>query len=254
MQSMERSLNPSDEPLRSQPDEDENEQGTDALSQIPAHFGAYVQHLKTIPPLNSAQQAGLLEMTRDEEEPHESRRWATSRLWLDALKFVLYVRMKLRNSMPFVRLDDMDMIQEGNLAAGLALATWEPARGTLTTWLYPHVRGALLDYARSDSRIEQGLVSLDDVVGSETLVDGQTEEEPYTVAELLVYDHHVFEDPETVTEYGQVRKLLIEEHGANGWGDLAADFLIGATNVRELAAKYEVSVPTVYNRMRRMGF
>lgn len=233
--------------------------GTEAPS-VPEHFSAYVAYLKRVEPLTQAQQLAMHEMANDCEEPAESRRWAQSRLWLDTLKFVLYVRTKLRPSMPFVRLDDMDVLQEGNLAAGLALGRWNPARGTLTTWLYPHVRGALLNHAVTESRIDQRAISLDAVVGAEGVSEalesfpGADADEPQTLGDLLTYDNHVFDDPETITEYGQVRKLLVEEHGANGWGDLAADFQIGDTNIRELAEKYAVSVPTIYNRMRKMGF
>lgn len=238
-----------------QPDDIHEEGSTDAP--IPEHFSSYVDYLKRIPALSRAQQLEMHAMANDPDEPAVSRRWAEQRLWLDSLKFVVFVRMQMRRSLPFVRLDDMDILQEGNIAAGAALKRWTPKAGTLTTWLYPHVRGAFLSYAGKESSIDQRAISLDAVVGSEigadTLETG-FEDEPVTLAEVLQYDKHVFDDPETITEYGQVRRLLVEQHGKDGWGDLAADFLIGETNVRELAAKYGVTVPTVYNRMRKMGF
>jgi hypothetical protein len=158
-----------------------------------------------------------------------------------------------------VRLDDMDAIQSANLAAGLALERWEPERGALSTFLYPAIRGALLTY--TDVELTKGLpsrpTSLNDIAASDSYTADSEEESdnsPQSLLDTLTYEHHVFDDPEIITEYGQVRRILVEDHGADGWGDLAADFLIGETNVRELAAKYGVSVPTVYNRMRKMGF
>lgn len=241
------------------PDDLLDDGGTEAPA-IPPHFAAYINQLKAVPALTRAQQLEMHAMAHDPEEPAQSRAWAKQRLWTDALKFVLFVRVKMRQSMPFVRLDDMDAIQEGNVAAGLALERWAPKAGTLTTWLFPHVRGAFLNYARRESDAEQASLSLDAPVTAESLSEvlaemaGPEAEETVTLGEMLVYDKHTFDDPETVTEYGQVRRLLVEQHGKDGWGDLAADFLIGETNVRELAAKYGVTVPTVYNRMRKMGF
>lgn len=238
--------------------DDRDGESAEVLSSLPEHFKSYIEYLKKIPALTSDQQVALLENTRDPSPA--IRREARNRLWLDSLKFVIFVRMKMRSSLPFVRLDDMDMIQEGNLAAGLALERWDPEKGALSTWLYPHVRGAFLNYAGKETKAEQTAISLDAPVTPESRAEviehmqGADLEEPPKLGELLTYDAHVFEDPEIVTEYGQVRKHLVQTHGANGWGDLAADFLIGETNVRELATKYGVTVPTVYNRMRKMGF
>lgn len=227
---------------------------------IPENLRAYVTYLQKVEPLAGSQQVSMIQMVRNPEESEIARQWASKRLWLDTAKFVLYVRIKLRNSMPFVRLDDMDVIQEGNLAAGEALHNWDPAKGSLTTWLYPSIMGAMLDYAGVEAQVDRTSLSLDSIVGSEAsseALEGITSHDAddlMTLGEMLTYERHVFDDPVIITEYGQIRKLLIEQFGNKGCGDLAADFLVGETNVRDLAAKYKISVATVYNRMRKMGF
>lgn len=242
-------------------DEELIEEGVSAPSETPSPYKAYIDYLSRVTPLTPEQQVELLGMARDEEEPAENRRWANARLWLDCCRLVLYVLRSMHKAgkLPFVRLDDMDAIQSANLAAGLALDRWDPARGALSTFLVPAIQGALLTH--TDVELRKGLparsVDPDEYVTPERSMmplDGTADEEPMTVLESLTYEHHVFDDPETIIAYGQVRRALVEQHGGHGWGDLAADYLIGETNVRELAKKYGVTTPTVYNRMRKMGF
>lgn len=44
-----------------------------------------------------------------------------------------------------------DLLQEGNLAVGRAVRTWEPDKGTLATWVCRAAHGALLDHLRRQS-------------------------------------------------------------------------------------------------------
>lgn len=211
-------------------------------------YKQYVDSLRAQPPLTESQRKRL----------HEQG--ARNLLWLDACKLVLYAfRQELmQGRIPgVVRLDDMDMIQEANVAAGRALALWDPAKGKLSTWLWPHIRFALLRHALEEQQhAGQTRASLDDSVGSEELaeaqdVPGMEQAEEIRLEDQLIYDHHVFDEPEAAAMHAEFIKRLCEGLPA-GVGDLAADFLFKDMKVTELAEKYAVSVPTVYNRLRKI--
>ena len=56
---------------------------------------------------------------------------------------------RLAKSMPAARTQFDDLYQEGLLAAAKALSQYDPSKGKLTTYLFPRVRGAAIDYLRS---------------------------------------------------------------------------------------------------------
>jgi RNA polymerase sigma factor (sigma-70 family) len=109
---------------------------------------------------------------------------AKKTLWEQASKLVLFVhaKMKRQGKLPTVAYDDNDAIQEANLAVGEALLRWDPARGTLATWLVPHIRGTLLNYANTHLNAGIGSkhvsvirVGLDEQVDSEEVSSAQDE-------------------------------------------------------------------------------
>lgn len=68
-------------------------------------------------------------------------------LWNYALPWAKYTikQMIERGTLdPFYAREDL--LQEGNLAVGNAVQTWDPAKGTLGTWVCANVRGHLLNY------------------------------------------------------------------------------------------------------------
>lgn len=70
---------------------------------------------------------------------------AHERLWTDALRMVPVIEARIRKAYG-IEHPDADMIQEGNLACGRAVETWNPEAGAFTTWVGHVVRGAMLDY------------------------------------------------------------------------------------------------------------
>jgi RNA polymerase sigma factor (sigma-70 family) len=56
---------------------------------------------------------------------------------------------------------DPDMIQEGNMACGRAVETWDPEAGAFTTWVGHVVRGAMLDYLNEVNKGGVGSKSAD---------------------------------------------------------------------------------------------
>lgn len=213
---------------------------------LPSAYKRYVDSLSKHAPLDDAQRARL----HAEHSPL---------LWVDACKLVLYAyrAQRAQGMLPYTRLDDMDMIQEANLAAGRALESWDPCKGKLSTWLWPHIRFALLRHALEErEHTGKGRASMDEWIGAEELAEaqdtpGMEQEEPIRLEDELVYDHHVFDAPEAAAVHAE----LIERINAmcsEDFAELAVDFLFRDYKVTELADKYEVSVPTIYNRLRKL--
>lgn len=71
--------------------------------------------------------------------------YAKGKLWEDALRMVPLIEGRIRKAYG-IEHPDPDMIQEGNLACGRAVDTWDPRAGAFTTWIGHVVRGAMLDY------------------------------------------------------------------------------------------------------------
>lgn len=126
---------------------------------------------------------------------------ARMRLWEDALRLVLLVEGRLRKAYG-IEAPDLDMIQEGNLAAGRAVETWDPQQGAFSTWIVAAVRGAMLDYLNEAAKGGIGsksaavvLVDMEEPVASSAETSG-TEDRPgmqrtsagFSRGELLTYD------------------------------------------------------------------
>ncbi len=103
-----------------------------------------------------------------------------------------------------------DCVQEGRLAALSALSRWHPSRGTLATFLYRRVRGAIVDYRAKQANGGMGgdhvsvyLVSLQDQVPGIEDFDG----DPLTYEDITAY-------PEPPDGYGDPLAELINAEEA----------------------------------------
>jgi RNA polymerase sigma factor (sigma-70 family) len=76
---------------------------------------------------------------------------AHERLWTDALRMVPVIEGRIRKAYGIEHADP-DMIQEGNLACGRAVHTWDPHAGAFTTWVGHVVRGAILDWLNETNK------------------------------------------------------------------------------------------------------
>jgi RNA polymerase sigma factor (sigma-70 family) len=122
-------------------------------------------------------------------------------LWEDALRLVLLIEGRLRKQYG-IEQPDLDMIQEGNIAAGKAVETWDPSAGAFSTWIVAAVRGRMLDYLNEAAKGGIGsksaavvLVDMDEVVASASETSGgedrpgmQRASAGFTRGELLTYD------------------------------------------------------------------
>lgn len=92
-----------------------------------------------------------------------------------------------------------DLLQEGTLAAGRAVRTWQPDKGAFSTWVVNNAQGALMDHLR---RVSNGLVGGRDASGVAGLYDEERGE-----------DHGTFEPAVTRLERDQdaaVVRIAIE--------------------------------------------
>jgi RNA polymerase sigma factor (sigma-70 family) len=152
----------------------------------------------------------------------------------------------------------MDAIQEANLAALSALPSWEPVRGTLATWLVPHIRGALLDYANTHTSGGIGSkhnkliqVAIDEVVASEELL-GAPDDNPFaetteqiTLEDSLTYDGDVLPNSE--------REALLDQIRQHAWvirnGNLLMEHFLGDASIKTLSIRYNKSQDTIRRRI-----
>lgn len=172
---------------------------------------------------------------------------------------VAYVVAKMRQqgSIPSVVADDLDAIQEGNIAGLRALQKWDPTQGTLGSWLFPHIRGAILNYANSHlqivgskhtSTIRAGMdeaVAYDEIPASQD-EPGSEQLEAFSLEESLVYDRPVLPEPESAAEHaalvGAINRLETLNREAivlNLWG----------LSVQEIADAQGVSNETARRRL-----
>jgi RNA polymerase sigma factor (sigma-70 family) len=111
-----------------------------SFSEAPARdiMDVYMADVRKLPRLNKAQ----LEELHRLREAGDAR--AQQALWLEALRLVVYSAGKLMGARGYSA--DPDTIQEGNIAAGAAVKTWNPAKGRFSTWIVKSVRGAMIDH------------------------------------------------------------------------------------------------------------
>jgi RNA polymerase sigma factor (sigma-70 family) len=174
-----------------------------------------------------------------------------------ALLLVTHVfrRMQLHDRLATVEAFDMDAIQDANMAALEALPKWEPTLGTLATWLVPHIKGSLLDYANTHTNGGIGSkhnkliqVAIDEVIAQEEISEaqdmpGMEDAAPITLEESLTYDEVI--DAEREVLYAQIREAAwLVRHGR-----LLTDHYLGGLSIKDLASRYVTSQDTIRRRM-----
>lgn len=136
-----------------------------------------------------------------------------------------------------------DLRQEGYLAAIEALATWDRSRGTITTYLSPHVRGAMKLWLSRDAKHGMtGSISIPEFVELESDTDereGLIDETADSTTEL-----QYLSSIEVLDVLGSLpvlhAALLSEYYGLHGHKSLT---------LRELAAKRRVSLAVMRRRV-----
>lgn len=223
------------------------------MSEDSTAYDGYMKNLSKVKRLSNAEQRRLKGNTL-----HSS---ANLRLQEQALLLVMFIFQKMmkKDKLQTVEAFDMDAIQEANLAALQALPNWDPMRGTLATWLIPHIRGALLDYANTHTNGGIGSkhnklvqVAIDEVVASEEIIGAPEDNpfaetsEPITLEESLVYESDVFPNAEKEVLSEQVRRHAWRVT----WGNYLYDIQSGF-NIKEIADARKVSQETARLRVRQ---
>lgn len=167
---------------------------------------------------------------------HNGSRIARGTLWSEAMRLVYRTESRLRSLYGQEALDE-DMIQEGAVAAGRAVDTWDPTRSSFATWVLSNVRGAMLDYANEAGKAgiaskstDVSLLDMEEGVAFSPETSG-TEDRPGFAAdgsiprsELLTYEGvqlgaevdgagyvpEEYQSPEHRTEIERLRRVLRE--------------------------------------------
>jgi RNA polymerase sigma factor (sigma-70 family) len=218
-------------------------------------YDLYMKNLSKIKRLTNAEQRELHRIAYDGSG--EIRAAMAARLQEQALLLVAHVfrRMQARDRLVTVDAFDMDALQEANMAALEALPKWQPVRGTLATWLVPHIKGALLDYANTHTSGGIGSkhnkliqVAIDEVIAQEEVAEAQDtpgieEATPITLEESLTYEDTV--DVERQKLYDQIREAAwLVRHGR-----LLTDHYLGGIDIKTLAERYGTSQDTIRRRI-----
>lgn len=220
----------------------------------PDSFSAYAAAIDRVRRDTAKDQAELLRRARGNTSAALK---AYQELWSQASKLVLYIhaRMKRSGKLPTVGYDDLDAIQEANVAVGEALMKWDPERGTLATWLVPHIRGALLNYANThlnagigSKHVNVVRVGLDEQVDSEEISSAQ--DEPgmeqsigITREESLMYGEEVLPAQHECLQRAQVERAIESMPYRNRV--IASLHYLGGLSVKEIAERHGVSGETV---------
>lgn len=142
----------------------------------------------------------LYDIMHDEYDSESARATARRQLWGRALGLVLAAEAKIRKRYELDEIDP-DMVQEGNLAAGKAVDTWDPAKGAFSTWVSVNARGAMLDYLNERNKggvgskssaavildMEEGVASSPEMTGGEDM-PGMRQEGQIPRGDLLTYE------------------------------------------------------------------
>lgn len=170
----------------------------------------------------------------DEHERGTARETARRTLWGRALGLVLRAEAKLRKRFELDEIDP-DMVQEGNLAAGKAVETWDPSRGAFSTWIIVNARGAMLDYLNERNKggvgskssaammvdMEEGVASSPELGGTEDM-PGMEQPGQISRGDLLTYEGiqmgpaleglgyvpAEYEDPERLALIARIREVI----------------------------------------------
>lgn len=221
-------------------------------------YDLYMKNLSKISRLSNAEQRELQENWRLSGRRSD----VATKLQGQALLLVAHVfrRMQANDRLLTVEAFDMDAIQEANLAALSALPNWDPVRGTLATWLVPHIKGALLDYANTHTNGGIGSkhnkliqVAIDEVVASEELLGAPDDNpfaetsEPITLEESLTYESDVLPNAERETLLAQIREYawIVKN------GNLLMDHYLADMPIKDLAYRHNLSQDTVRRRMEQ---
>lgn len=220
-------------------------------------YDLYMKNLSKISRLSNERQRRLQELWVETSDEFYRRELQGQVLLLVAHVFK---RMQANDRLLTVESFDMDAIQDANLAALEALPSWDPVRGTLATWLVPHIKGALLDYANTHTNGGIGSkhnkliqVAIDEVVASEELL-GAPDDNPFaetteaiTLEESLTYDTDVLPNAEKEAFIAQLREYawIVKN------GNLLTDHFLGDISIKDLAYRHNLSQDTVRRKMEQ---
>lgn len=214
-------------------------------------YDLYMKNLRRVRRVSNAQQRALA---------LEGTKAARTKLNEQALLIVVHVfqRMQARDRLATVDAFDMDALQEASVEAMAAVPKWDPLRGTLATWIIPHVKGALLNYANTHTNGGIGSkhnklvqVAIDEVIASEELSEaqdspGMESSVPITLEESLAYE-------EDLVIPSAEHDALLQQVNEHAWmvrdGAMLMAHYLQEMSIKDLARVYEVSQDTIRRRL-----
>lgn len=105
-------------------------------------FEAYSKELDTAK-FERLSNSDLIELRSRVLADGDKQAW--HKLWEHGLRMCLKIVNHMDERGILQGIEREDAVQEGNLAIGPALLSWEPRRGPYATWIWIKIRGAILD-------------------------------------------------------------------------------------------------------------
>jgi DNA-directed RNA polymerase specialized sigma subunit len=192
---------------------------------------------------------------------HDAQDW--NALWLAAIPLVKFTikRMIQRGEIDPSRWADGDLKQEGLLAAGRAVRSWNTLEGTFNTWITAKVRAILLEFR--DKTVRNGFGGGGDppflVSAQEELwIDNEPDDEPDAVKQdMFTYpEDEVFLAPETAVDREIALRFL---HLCDSTDQLILRLLFGVdcepktvSQIADLTGVSRSSAHRAIDRLRRL--
>lgn len=155
-------------------------------------------------------------------------------LWLHVTPLVVNVAKRLQRAEQTPSAELLDLIQEGSIAAGQAVKSWDPDKGALSTWVVARARGAMLDYARSPKARSGGVVGTQEELRAATIPAGRNAE---------IESEEESEDAEIVR--AAMRSLSPRSR------QLVRDYWYTGLTLKEIAERDGVSTTTIHKLLKR---
>ncbi|MCE5292951.1 MAG: hypothetical protein ABFC80_09325 [Coriobacteriales bacterium] len=207
----------------------------------------------------------MRKLTNDElAKARDAEDWGA--LWLAARPLVKFTikRMIQRGEIDPSRWADDDLKQEGLLAAGLAVRSWDTLEGAFSTWVSGKIRTEILSHLQGEgnggvggSRRGGKVSSLQEPFKSESpgCDDDEDEDDKVTRLDMLTYpEDEVIPSPETAMNRETALRLL------DRLGPFDRDVARRAygfdgkpQSIREIAAAHDVSFRQVHTAIARVG-
>lgn len=206
-------------------------------SHIREAYKQYSDQLKRIRPLNEV------------ERIHLQKLGYVSPLRTDSLRLVLFVFHTMKRQGTFGSIPDMDVIQVGNVAALAAIPKWNPDKGTFSTYLYPYIRGAMLNFMKDEVAWSQATSSTPITTenASGEMSDWSVQQEEFEV-EVLSPERELDNEPYDLMIADQIKRS-IARLPSKMYDDIVDRYFLDIS-VEQMAEARNITMAGVYQHIR----